>query len=97
MNAHTRREVTAAEQARADLTLIARDCLDTAGDIEAAVPALLRRIAGDTALMAALTDGHETTLARALLRQISAHNRAMRYMLKRLLRDIWQEWRRITP
>ncbi len=30
-------------------------------------------------------------------RPIIAHNRAMRYMLKRLLRDIWQEWKRITP
>jgi hypothetical protein len=75
MNAHTRRAVTAAEQARADLTLIARECLDTAGDIEAAVPALLRRIGGDTALMAALTDGQETALARALLRQISGTQR----------------------
>jgi hypothetical protein len=81
MNAHTRREVTAAEQARADLTLIARDCLDTAGDIETAVPALLRRIEGDTALMAALTDGHETTLARALLRQISGTRRNRAFAL----------------
>ncbi len=30
-------------------------------------------------------------------RPIIAHNRAMRYMLKRLLRDIWQEWKRTTP
>jgi hypothetical protein len=81
MNAHTRRAVTAAEQARADLTLIARDCLDTAGDIEAAVPALLRRIGGDTALMAALTDGQETTLARALLRRLSAARRTRAFAL----------------
>jgi hypothetical protein len=30
-------------------------------------------------------------------RPIIAHNRAVRYMLKRLLRDIWKEWKRTTP
>ena len=81
MNAHARQPVTAAEQARADLTDIARDCLATAGDIETAVPALLRRIERDSALMAALTDGHQTTLARALLRQISGTQRGRAFEL----------------